>query len=225
MERFADGKVHVLFAGYAFFRKGGRELVRAFTSLNRDDAVLHLVTNFTPDGFMTDTTQRDAAEARAGVQRRPNILVHENMGQKEVIALMRKCHVFCLPTFWDTFGLVCLEAMSCGLPCVVTNVGALEEVIENGGNGFVVRLSVNGFGHLVRTGDKPFDNRAAVVEAREFLVAELAAKLTALLDDPQMRAKMGKRSLELCRAKFDFQERRKRMGEIYRTALGVSPDG
>jgi len=45
--------------------------------------------------------------------------------------------VFVLPSFYETFGLVALEAMSCGVPVVATRVGALPDMIKNGVNGFL----------------------------------------------------------------------------------------
>ncbi|SFA98752.1 MULTISPECIES: N-acetyl-alpha-D-glucosaminyl L-malate synthase BshA [unclassified Bacillus (in: firmicutes)] len=40
----------------------------------------------------------------------------------------------------ESFGLVALEAMSCGVPCIGTNVGGIPEVITNGENGFICEL-------------------------------------------------------------------------------------
>ncbi|WP_347860490.1 N-acetyl-alpha-D-glucosaminyl L-malate synthase BshA [Salimicrobium sp. PL1-032A] len=38
----------------------------------------------------------------------------------------------------ESFGLVLLEAMACGVPCIGTNIGGIPEVIENGRNGYIV---------------------------------------------------------------------------------------
>jgi N-acetyl-alpha-D-glucosaminyl L-malate synthase BshA len=40
----------------------------------------------------------------------------------------------------ESFGLVALEAMACGVPCIGTNIGGIPEVIENGINGYVCEL-------------------------------------------------------------------------------------
>ena len=40
----------------------------------------------------------------------------------------------------ESFGLVLLEAMACGVPGIGTNIGGIPEVIEHGVNGYIVEL-------------------------------------------------------------------------------------
>jgi UDP-glucose:(heptosyl)LPS alpha-1,3-glucosyltransferase len=45
---------------------------------------------------------------------------------------------FVLPTYYDPFANVCLEALACGLPVITTRTNGASELIEPGKNGFVV---------------------------------------------------------------------------------------
>lgn len=46
--------------------------------------------------------------------------------------------IFVLPSYTEGLPLSILEAMSCGLPIITTNVGGIPEVVENGKNGFII---------------------------------------------------------------------------------------
>lgn len=44
--------------------------------------------------------------------------------------LMNKSKIFCLPSKWEGFGLVAFEALTLGMPVVVSNVGGLPEIVD-----------------------------------------------------------------------------------------------
>ncbi|MBI5632855.1 MAG: glycosyltransferase family 4 protein [Nitrospirae bacterium] len=46
--------------------------------------------------------------------------------------------IFILPSRYEPFANVCLEAMACGLPVVTTKTNGASELIENGENGFLL---------------------------------------------------------------------------------------
>lgn len=58
-----------------------------------------------------------------------NMLKRELYRNAKALIFPDECH--------EPFGLVLIEAMACGCPCIVSNLGALPEIIENGVNGFV----------------------------------------------------------------------------------------
>ena len=57
---------------------------------------------------------------------------------EKVALYYRAADVYAHSAFAETFPLVILEAMACGLPVVATNVGGIPEQISHGENGFLV---------------------------------------------------------------------------------------
>lgn len=56
---------------------------------------------------------------------------------RDILAnVYREADVFVFPTLGEGFGMVILEAMSCGLPALVSDHAGGNDVIENGFNGF-----------------------------------------------------------------------------------------
>lgn len=59
------------------------------------------------------------------------------LSHEEVLRLMKKCHVFSLPSEVEGFGLVSIEAAACGLPYVSTNIPATREITHKGSGGYL----------------------------------------------------------------------------------------
>ena len=58
----------------------------------------------------------------------------------EKIEELKCADALVFPTYYpgETFGLVLLEAMEYGLPCISTNVGGIPTVVDNGVTGFLI---------------------------------------------------------------------------------------
>ena len=79
---------------------------------------------------------------------RPRVLLRaDQLGVRDKILFLGKhtsvhellscADLFLLPSASESFGLVALEAMACGVPVVASNVGGLPEVIEHGTTGYM----------------------------------------------------------------------------------------
>ncbi|MBJ6363827.1 glycosyltransferase family 4 protein [Paenibacillus sp. GCM10012307] len=79
----------------------------------------------------------------------------------------------------EAFGLVNVEAMSCGLPVVATRSGGIKEIIEDGGTGFLVDPA--------------------------HVQADLKQRLLTLLEDEVLRISMGMRSRERVEQMFTWR--------------------
>jgi glycosyltransferase involved in cell wall biosynthesis len=112
--------------------------------------------------------------------------------QEDVLPLLRQSHIACLPSWREGTPRSLIEAMACGLPVVTTDVPGCREVVRNGDNG-------------------------VLVPARD--PAALAEGLRTLINDAELRMKMGTRSRG--RAEQEFSETRV-IGEtlaVYRAVL------
>jgi glycosyltransferase involved in cell wall biosynthesis len=54
---------------------------------------------------------------------------HGALPKPKVAEYMSKCDFFVLPSLFETFGCVLIEAMSCGKPVLATNIGGPGEII------------------------------------------------------------------------------------------------
>ena len=118
-----------MFVGHEFDRKGLTVLLDAVGQA--PDRVRLLVA-----GGTQDLVEGARAQARtAGCADR----VHFAGRLADPTPAFHAADVFALPSAYESFGLVVLEALAFGLPVVVTDVGIAPEVVADGVNGFVVR--------------------------------------------------------------------------------------
>lgn len=63
---------------------------------------------------------------------------HGSVSDEELGRLFSQSHIFVMPSRKEGFGIVFLEAMSAGLPCIGANHGGTPEVIDHGESGFLI---------------------------------------------------------------------------------------
>jgi starch synthase len=139
----------ILFVGRDYLRKGCDVLIDAFRDLRRRFPATRLRIAGLKD-----------------VPREPGVEVVGLVSDRERMhALFAEATVFCLPSRFEPYGLVLVEAMAHALPCVATAVGGIPEIVLDDETGF-----------LVPAGDS----------------RQLAATLADILGDPVRAAAMGR---------------------------------
>ncbi len=124
----AGGARYVVALGTVEPRKDLPSLVAAFDALAARDPDLRLVLAG-PDGLGVEALQA----ARDRSPHRSRIVRLGWVDDEQRLALLRGASVVAYPSRYEGFGLVPLEAAAVGTPVVATAVGALPEVVADGG--------------------------------------------------------------------------------------------
>jgi len=116
----------LLFVGRQIPRKGIPFLLQALAHLRdrRNDFVLDIV---------GDGPKRIEYEAMANQLGLADVVrFHGQLQTKqEVVEFMKQCDFFVLPSLFENFGVVLIEAMACGKPVIATNIGGPNEVVTD----------------------------------------------------------------------------------------------
>lgn len=92
----------------------------------------------------------------------------------------------------EAFGLVLLEAMACGVPCVGSRIGGIPEIINHGENGFLVELGDTG---------------------------QAAAYISRILKDESLHKQMKLAALETVKERFHSEQILQQYEKIYESLL------
>jgi D-inositol-3-phosphate glycosyltransferase len=98
-----------------------------------------------------------------------------------------------VPSFYESFGMVALEAMACGTPVVASQVGGLAYLVQDGVTGFTVPV------------DDP---------------KELADRLERLLENPGLHARMSQKAVEVAQ-QYSWKNIAEQLINIYNLVLRV----
>jgi glycosyltransferase involved in cell wall biosynthesis len=140
----------LVFVGHEFERKGLRFVIDALGKLRRDARLL-VVGSDNPEPYKKRAADVGAADR-----------VIFAGARQDMPAIYSAADAFVFPTAYESFSLVCMEALACGVPIFATLVGGIEDYLVDGVNGFAI----------AQDGD------------------DIAAKLRPVLDDPALLARL-----------------------------------
>lgn len=110
------------------------------------------------------------------------------LSQAEVAQAMQACDIFVLPSFAEGVPVVLMEAMASLKPVIATQVAGVGELVEDGTNGFIV---------------PPGD------------VKNLTRRIRQLVEDPDLRARMGQQGRTKVCADFDISGEAARLAGLF----------
>jgi glycosyltransferase involved in cell wall biosynthesis len=106
----------------------------------------------------------------------------------------QKASIFVLPSFFEPFGVVLLEAMACGTPVVSTHTGGTPEIVKTGENGILV----------------PVNNPVKLAKAIDYL-----------LENKDARIKFGKAARKTVIDNFSIEVVVKKLCTIYEKMVNI----
>jgi len=179
----------VLFSGRLATNKGLHALVKAVPSVLKIFPKTMFV--FVGEDHGVKASLVTLAE-KFGVKK--NVLFTGHIRDERMfLSAYSACDVFVLPSEYEAFGIVLLEAMASGKACIATRVGGIPEVLDDCG----VLVDYNN-------------------------VNQLGNAVVGLLGDEERRKILGKKGRERVKKQFTWGKIADRLEEVYNDALSYS---
>jgi glycosyltransferase involved in cell wall biosynthesis len=161
---------HVLFAARLEPRKGLDVFLRAALAILEEDGsfVFHIAGKDTPTGPFGRSYRDDVARLVL-TDRQDRFVWHGPLDKTRLAALYRQCQFCVIPSRWENYANVALEAMSYGCVVLASSQGGLPEIVADGSSGLVIDPSdVKGIARRILTlAGSPADLERISQAARE----------------------------------------------------------
>lgn len=172
---------YILFAGTIIPRKGYADLIKAFSLIAEKHSNWKVV--FAGNGEI-ENAKRIAQDC--GISQQTEFLGWIKGEKKEEV--FQKASIYCLASDGEGFPMGVLDAWAYGIPCVVTPVGGIPDIVKDGVNGLIYPV-----------GD----------------IKELASKLDLLITNEDLRKSIVKETDKYVNNDFNVSVINKKLGEIY----------
>lgn len=166
--------------------KGLPDLLQAFARLRRDRPLAHLTIVGDGDGFI------EYFKRCRQLSITDHVTFTGRLDRAELAEAYQKASLVALPTHFDSFPTVLVEAMATGRPVVSTTVGGVPSLVRHGIDGILIPP-----GH----------------------VAALTSAMVHLLAEPEVGARMGRAGHERVTGSLSWEAQASRTAEVFERAL------
>jgi glycosyltransferase involved in cell wall biosynthesis len=140
------------------------------------------------DGFLRE--ELNSLTRRLGLENRVSFIGWA----RDPVALIRELDVLVIPSLYESFCMLLLEAALAEIPVVATNVGGIPEINREVGIAFLVTprvpLTGNGSGWIPMAGDRRLTPNLRYKGLMAVDPGDLAVSVSRLLDDQAMQARL-----------------------------------
>lgn len=220
---FNDNRVKLLFVNSGnipgqFDAKGGKEALEAFSLLHKRYPHVEMVMRSDVPSPMLKRYEKTG-----GLRIIDKVVPWEEMEREFMTA-----DIFLLPSHLTPM-MAFLDAMSYELPVVSTDVWGTPEIVEDGTTGLLVhdsRVALHREKMLPRYFVPPVGSpeyRDIVASADPQMVEQLVAKLSLLIEDRELRRRLGKAGREAVEGgRFSMRRRNSTLGRVLDEAIGLA---
>lgn len=213
-------RLRILFVGYDFMRKGLPAVVRAHERLRALGVPIETTVVSTLRWSVSDYVgppSEPLATEEIRRLRQSDIKHYALLSNARVRDLMESSDYFVFPTFHDTFGFVCLEALAAGTPVIATQTCAQPEIVAPETCGYLLPFEndaeVGKWIWLYRNAEPGYTD--AYMAQIERLGTALAERLTACWEGRADYEGMSFEALRRVRERFNPETARDRLEQIY----------
>ncbi len=192
-----DGPVEIVYAGKLSRAKGVPWLLRSLKQFNRDDYRLHLAGSGSGDEY------DECLELAAGLGSK--VQVHGPLSHHDLATLMRKSHIFVLPSFFEGLPLVLMEALSSGCRLLTTNLPGACEILGDKHSDMVDLVSLP----TLETVDTPFANDWPLLEKT------LAVSLELVIEKSRTQRQADLAQVKKLTSNYSWEKVFARMEDVY----------
>lgn len=177
--------INLLFVGRLVPYKGADMVIDAINNLSDD---IKNKIKFTIVGDGSETVNLENQVKNLGLE---NIVSFTGwIKQSETVEYYKQADIFCFPSIREFGGAVVLEAMACGLPCIVANNGGIGEYVT------------------------PETGFSIEPKSREYLVDKLTENITTLIQNKPLLEKMSANCYKRVE-EFEWSRKAKKIVNIY----------
>jgi D-inositol-3-phosphate glycosyltransferase len=129
-----NGDKVVLYVGRLEPLKGVDILIEALSRLDDQTGIRLMVVGGSLEGGELPRLKSWAEQLGLGA----SVTFTGSVDQSELPLYYNAADIFALPSYYESFGLVALEAMACGTPVVASRVGGLGTFVKDGLSGYLI---------------------------------------------------------------------------------------
>ena len=225
-----DHEKMILTIGGDVTSKGAQEVMKALAQVNEEYKDWKYVCKSWPSECSMEWNKKEKALAEELGIADKVIFLQDRFSQEFMAEMLNACDIYAAPSRLEGYGMIQVEAMSCGKPVISINKMGPGETIIHNKTGLlaepdpkenVIREEEWVHKHHGFKENKLLKFESPKVLAYQARIEDLRKHLLTLLTDEQLRKKMGQNAREHVVKNLDYRFIAKKMADITKEKLGL----